>query len=359
MSVFFLTRANLWSASAHAGQILAMSKAYYDLLGDDYALHAPGRRIAPFHRPIAWFDNQWLRYLAACGRAAGLAISRPGSVFLTRDIALAFTILMLGGKAVYEVHSQPAGKVPAAMFRLLAGQSRFKLVCISQALADYYSTRFAIPNTRILVAHSGVFPEFYPALRARSKTELRESLELPADKLLVVHTGSLYKGGAELFGKIAQAGSMVFFVHLGGNDLESRHWSAYYRDRGLENIRFIPHTPAETVREYQVAADLLFYMSTRNSPIYWCTSPLKLFEYMASGTPILGANLGSVAEVFDDSVGFCFDPDRPETIIQSFEYFRQNPDEAERRAARALTAAEQQYSWHRRAQAILDFATQS
>lgn len=361
MSVFYLTRANLRSASAHAGQILAMSKAYRDLLDEDYTLHAPGTLDyqPAFLRPVKWFDNQWLRYLVVCGRAARLTIGDLNRIFLTRDIALAFTVILLGGRVVYEAHNKPAGKLPVAMFKFLAGQSRFKLVCISNALAEFYSAQFSLPGSRVLVAHSGVFPDVYRAVRTRSKIDLRQSLGLLTSKMLVVHTGSLYKGGAELFGEIARADVNVFFVHLGGNKQECQQWSEHYRNQGIDNICFIPHSPSDKIREYQVAADLLFYISTRNSPIYWCTSPLKLFEYMASGTPILGACLGSVVEVFDDSVGFCFDPDRPETIRQGFEYFRQHPAEAGNRAARALVATEQHYSWHRRAQTILDFANLS
>ncbi|NJA05725.1 glycosyltransferase family 4 protein [Methylococcaceae bacterium WWC4] len=333
-----------------------MSSAYFDLLGDRFTLHAPGATLAPYHRPMHWFERPWPRYMTACARAAWLAVSDRKRIFLTRDIAIALTVVLLGVRAVYEVHSEPAGKLPAAMFRWLAKRSNFKLVCISRALFDYYGDRFGIPESRRQVAHSGVFPELYLPLRLLGKTALRKKLGLPADRLVIVHSGSLYKGGAELFGELAGAHQQALLIHLGGKTEECEAWAAHYLDRGFSNLRFIPHQPAETVREYQVAADLLFYVSTKKSPIYWCTSPLKLFEYMASGTPVLGCRLGSVSEAFDDSLGFCFDPDDPESIRAGFETFLREPAAAAERAANALAAAEQRYSWHRRAEAILKFA---
>lgn len=363
MRVFYITRVNLNSSAAQARQILSMSRAFHELLKEQYTLISPGRlgvETQSFHQPLHWFNNQWLRYLNVCINAMLLTLKNTGAVFITRDIAVAFTIVVFGGRALYEAHKQPIGIIPKQLFKLLCHAKRFKLICISQALSNYYEINFKPFKSKTLVAHSGVFPEEYLPLFAASKTELRKKLNLPLDKIIIAHTGSLYKGGAELYGELAKTnGDSVVFVHVGGSEQECSKWAEYYRQRNLENIRFLPHQPADKIREFQVAADLLFYISTKNSPIYWCTSPLKLFEYMASGTPILGSRLGSVAEVFDEDVGFCFDPDRPETIRESLQSFLNHPDEAKRRAQTALTAVNQHYSWHRRAQAVLDFAKQN
>ena len=119
----------------------------------------------------------------------------------------------------------------------------------------------------------------------------------------------------------------------------------------------MPHQTVERVRKFQVAADVLFYISTRQSPIYWCTSPLKLFEYMASGTPIVGARIGSVCEVLNDANAFCFDPDRPETIRDALTSFESNPELAARKGAAAAEEARTSYSWHARASKIISFAS--
>ncbi|WP_426991331.1 glycosyltransferase family 4 protein [Methylomonas sp. CM2] len=359
MRVIYITRASLSASGAQARQILSMAQAYHDRLAGQFLLISPGGLSGnpPFaHRPLPWSAKQWQRYIRACLAALSGARAERSALFVTRDIVVAFCVIFAGGQVVYEAHDQPHGWLPKTLFRLLNRAGRFKMTTNCLALAEHYRKVYGFSEANLLPAHNAAFPEAYAPLRALPKAALRQRLNLPADTLLVVHTGSLYKGGAELFEYLARGREQITFVHVGGKDGECAVWRDYYRDRGLSNVHFVPHRPAETIREYQVAADLLFYMTTRHSPIYWCTSPLKLFEYMASGTPILGARIGSIGEVFDDSVGFCFDPEQSAGIEAGFAAFLSDPAAAARRAANALSAAEQRYSWHRRAEAILQFA---
>lgn len=96
---------------------------------------------------------------------------------------------------------------------------------------------------------------------------------------------------------------------MGGSTSECQFWSEYYTSIGVNNIIFHPRVAHAKIRKYQFDADLLFFIVTRSSDIYWCTSPLKIFEYMATGTAILAANIGSVKEIISDDNAFCFDPD--------------------------------------------------
>lgn len=359
MRVIYITRVSLSASGAQARQILSMAQAYHDQLAGQFLLISPGELSGdlPFaHRPLPWSANQWLRYVRVCLAALSGARAERSALFVTRDIVVAFCVIFAGGRVIYEAHDQPHGLLPNILFRLLSRARRFKMTTNCLALAEHYRKIYGFSEANLLPAHNAAFPEAYAPLRALPKAALRQRLNLPTDKVLVVHTGSLYKGGAELFETLARDRERVAFVHIGGKDHECAAWRDYYRERGLANVDFIPHRPAATIRDYQVAADLLFYMTTRHSPIYWCTSPLKLFEYMASGTPILGARIGSIGEVFDDSVGFCFDPEQAASLDAGFEAFLSDPATAGRRAANALTAAEQRYSWHRRADAILEFA---
>ena len=59
---------------------------------------------------------------------------------------------------------------------------------------------------------------------------------------------------------------------------------------------------------FQFKADLLFYPLSYENKLYKYTSPLKLFEYMSTGIPIIASTIGSIGEVVDENSVFSFLP---------------------------------------------------
>jgi len=359
----YVTRTAIPSRAAQSGQIIAMSKAFHRVMNGKFCLvSGRGDSENPTQFDFRWEPQQappspLRRYVQFCATALQRAHMERNGVVFTRDIAIAFAVVGAGGRAVFEAHKEPIGRPARAMMRWLSRCSRFRLVAISQALGDYYVDRHRFQPDRVLVAHDGVFLEDYSALRQADKRGLRADLGLPLDRFLVAHTGSLARGGAELFEHLLRAGKEdIFLLHIGGSESECAQWTAYYRGRGFGNIRFLPHRSIEQARLHQVAADMLFYVLTRSWPTHWCASPLKLFEYMASGVPIFGASVGSITELINECNAFCFDPDQPETIAGAWHRFRADPAGAQRRAAQARQEAETLYSWYRRAERIVQFA---
>jgi glycosyltransferase involved in cell wall biosynthesis len=360
MNLAYVTRVNVSSTAAQARQVRSMARAFGGRLGDHFVLKAPGDPTsmnAVRHEPLKAHRSEIRCLFAACGTAVETVRGNPGSVVFTRDVAVAFATVLSGGRAIYEAHRPPAGRVARRMVRALARRDRFRLVAISAALADHYQAAHGVPRERVLVAHDGVFPEEYDNLRAEGRKALRERLSLPQDQKVIVHTGSLYKGGAEYFGNVTGAGGEdVLFLQIGGSEAERTRWQDHYRRLGATNVQFLPHQPHALARAFQVAADGLFYVTTKASPIYWCTSPLKIFEYMAAGVPILASCIGSVGEVLSEHNAFCYDPESPETLARATARLLQDGDAARARASVALEEARERYSWHARADRIIDFA---
>lgn len=360
MRLSYVTRANVPSKAAQATQIACMAQAFAGELGPDFTLTCggPAQPGEPFRRrPLQSAGGQWRRYAAAAAAAVQQVWGQRRTVVFTRDIGVALVTVLAGGRAVFEAHKEPKGRVAPILVRLLARARRFRLVAISAALGTYYRDRLGMPVDRVLVAHDGVFADDYALLRGLPKQALRESLGLPTDRLLVVHTGSLYQGrGAELFENVLKAHPAALFVQVGGDPADIAHWRQHYESLGIPGPRFVDRQEAGEVRKYQVAADLLFYMITRDTSTFWCCSPLKLFEYMASGTPMLAARIGSLTEVIDESNAYCFDPDQPDSIARAIDTFLADGPQAKRKADLALTLAESTYSWQLRARAIARFA---
>jgi glycosyltransferase involved in cell wall biosynthesis len=79
------------------------------------------------------------------------------------------------------------------------------------------------------------------------------------------------------------------------------------------------------------------------------TSPLKLFEYMASGRPIVASDLPSIREVLTDGrTALLVEAGNPQAVTAGIRRVREDPDLGRRLAAQAL-ADVQHYTWDARA----------
>lgn len=118
-----------------------------------------------------------------------------------------------------------------------------------------------------------------------------------------------------------------------------------------ERIEFTGFLEREKIPLYQQAADLLVLPNTaedRKSRLY--TSPVKLREYLASGTPALVADVPSTSGF--ENVTF-FQPDDPEDLAGKIDWCIQNYSLLEENAAEARDKA-LDYTWSDRADSLLD-----
>ncbi|MEM2142382.1 MAG: glycosyltransferase, partial [Candidatus Thorarchaeota archaeon] len=74
-------------------------------------------------------------------------------------------------------------------------------------------------------------------------------------------------------------------------------------------------------------------------------SPLKLFEYMASGCAVVATRVAGVAEVIDSETGCLVDPNDVEGLVENVIRLCSNTEERQRLARNARSLIESRYSW--------------
>lgn len=85
-------------------------------------------------------------------------------------------------------------------------------------------------------------------------------------------------------------------------------------------------------------------------------SPLKLYEYLAVGRPVVASALGQAAEVIRDGVnGLLTPPGDPRALADALLALRADPERAAR-LARAAAEEGARHSWVRNARAVVDLA---
>jgi glycosyltransferase involved in cell wall biosynthesis len=83
--------------------------------------------------------------------------------------------------------------------------------------------------------------------------------------------------------------------------------------------------------------------------------PIKLFEYMLAGLPIVASNLPRLSEiVIEVQCGILVDPSQPEAIAEALQWLLEHPTEAQAMGKRGRQAVLQTYNWNSQAQLLLD-----
>jgi glycosyltransferase involved in cell wall biosynthesis len=104
----------------------------------------------------------------------------------------------------------------------------------------------------------------------------------------------------------------------------------------------IPHR--EVVAHIQRSAVGLF--AGLDVPNHVLATPIKLFEYMACGIPVVASNYGFLDQyVTEPGAGLLFDPRSAESLAEALDYLLGHPDEAAAMGARGLAIVQREWNW--------------
>jgi len=84
--------------------------------------------------------------------------------------------------------------------------------------------------------------------------------------------------------------------------------------------------------------------------------PIKMFEYMAAGIPVIASNFPLWREIIEgNDCGLCVDPLEPKAIAGAIDDLVKNPDLARRMGENGRQAVLNKYNWPYEEQKLLDF----
>jgi glycosyltransferase involved in cell wall biosynthesis len=301
----------------------------------------------------------------AIGRAMGR--TRQDLVF-TRDLGLASLLLRMPAAArpplVYEAHGI-AADVAAALPDLVTGApkaSPAKLrrlarreahvwraadgyVTITVGLKEELERRFG-SRSRIAVVPDG----------ARVPGPSVPQSSVPGREFTLGYAGHLYPWkGVDLVVEAVAALEATRAVIVGGHEEEPdlARVKALAAERGCASrITFTGLIPPADVAARLRDTDVLILPNPASAISTSFTSPLKLFEYMASGRPIVASGLPSLREVLRDGENaLLVEPGNAPALTAGIRRIKDDPALGERLARQAL-ADVQQFTWGRRAERL-------
>jgi glycosyltransferase involved in cell wall biosynthesis len=190
--------------------------------------------------------------------------------------------------------------------RLMIRRSRAVIV-ICQALED--TVRAIDPHARVVVienAPGSAEQEAAPEAAAA----VRKVHGIAADAPLVVYTGTFeaYQGLDLLFAAmaiVARTEPRARLLLAGGKPNQVREAEGAARAAGISNAAiFAGERPAGEIPAYLLAADALASPRSRGT-----NTPLKIYQYLRAGRPIVATRLLTHTQVLDDDTAILTEPD--------------------------------------------------
>jgi glycosyltransferase involved in cell wall biosynthesis len=222
------------------------------------------------------------------------------------------------------------------------------LLPLTIACAEILHQQFGVPAQRIAVVPDGTTAPTGPLPR-RDQAGRR-----------IVYAGQLYrwKGVDTLLDALALLPEANLTI-IGGRGDPADPDLAACRARAAElgiadRIEFAGFVPHAEVRARISGAAVAVVPLPDNLMARYFTSPLKLFDYMAAGVPIVASDLPALQEVVTDGdSALLVPPDDPAALAQTIRRLLVNPGLADRLRRTAFEAVAD-YTWERRAARILE-----
>jgi glycosyltransferase involved in cell wall biosynthesis len=317
----------------------------------------------PVHQDSGTFRIAFNRLRIQIARAFEVARRRDPDrqlVFFTKNYSIAAALLAVRTVArekpiiVFEAHMPPGNafqtSVLKRMDRIVANSLRLGRELVAGGFAE---------ARNVLGIHQGVNLDIVDESRI-ARDDARRKLGLPVDKQLVVYTGKIYDGYKEVeyiveAARLLQARD-VEFILVGGREDHNERLRRRVAEMGLDNVTFAGFVAPLLVQDYQFAADILVMYYPSDMELNRYRSPGKLFDYMASGRPIVSGDLTCVREVLgdEDPAALLIPEDSPEELARAIAALLDDPERAARLAENALERV-RDYTWDARADRIIAF----
>jgi hypothetical protein len=347
----------------YAKRTMRDETALIPTLADAYGVDAASWRLVSYHSRFNRADTF---------RTAALALldigRRPApDAVLSRNLHAAFVLAVLERRPlIFEMHQLERG-VRLHMQRAIMSRPWVTTVTISEALAAHLTTHHGLAPAR-----TRVLPDAAPRGMRPIATEARRDAlgalvpETRGDwAATCAYFGHLYPGrGIEIIEKMAEARPSVAFLVFGGTEADlARRRAANMRS----NLYFLGHRPHDFARRAMAAADvLLMPYQTRVSigvgdhdTAKWM-SPMKMFEYLASGVPIISSDLPVLREVLEDGRNaLLVAPDRPDSWVAALDRLVANPELARKLGQAGHADYLARYTWDNRASQLLAIASET
>ncbi|MEX2123334.1 MAG: glycosyltransferase family 4 protein [Woeseia sp.] len=219
-------------------------------------------------------------------------------------------------------------------------------ICVSESLKQHAHRDLGISRCEVIPNGSD------PAMFSNAKSS--NVFEEYADYYKVIYAGASqwFWQGVDVIDELASSarrrGHKILFILLDNSINKSRM-------KPRPNLLVFDRVDYFDVPGYLAAADACLCLYHDFS---WCRygfylSPLKLYDYMASGKPVIASRLGQISTVIEDGKDGLLVGDDPDEIYDKILFCRDSGAIAKRLGESAQQKVSQLYNWRRAAESTI------
>jgi glycosyltransferase involved in cell wall biosynthesis len=282
--------------------------------------------------------------------------SQTQDLFYTRSFLIANFLVQNNNHFIYESHvfeKDFHNPYFINFINLISKQHNGKIVAISDYIYLNYIKNGLLKN-KIKVFPDGVDKKFFnlgTATRKQVIAQLFKDTNI-YNKKIVLYTGSLRKEkGIFFLLKAAEQIPELNFVVIGGKAKE-----VTYIKRQIQTNNFFIHHAVEYkyIPLLLLESDILIMPYLKKGELIKSMSPLKLFEYLASGKPLLASNLPAFENILKDEVNaFLFMPESIESLRRTIHKVLSLSSQQLNLIKEHQIATASKYTWDNRVKEIL------
>ncbi|ERT04700.1 glycosyl transferases group 1 family protein [Lyngbya aestuarii BL J] len=272
----------------------------------------------------------------------------------TRDWNCVKTAIKAGIPVIYEQHHYNETTFPAEIVRS-------PLFQVAITVADNVRESLiekGMPSEKTVKLHNG-FNQGFLTRHSEEAQAWRQQILQNNRQHLVVYAGGLYQfKGVDFLLDVAQKLPEIQFAFAGGDLSQVEAYRVQAQEKQASNAVFLGHLPQNKLASLLQAADILAHPHCM-TPAATFTSPLKFFDYMASGTPIVATEIPPLKEFksLKMAAGWC-EPDQVDPFVQTLQQVLSKYPRKIEGYTESMESVSQ-FSWENRIKKIMTYVQES
>lgn len=269
-------------------------------------------------------------------------------------------LLKLGIPLVWETHN-PTVRTQVPIIRQILNEAHnpnFRALFTQNKMVRDAYLALDFPQEKIVVHPNAIDLELYQPEQLDSQIKsIRQEMDTGREEFVVAYTGHLYPGRGidDLLEAAKRCAGFKFWV-VGGNPEDVDRHKHHARQLGLKNVVFTGFVSKGRIPAITRAADVLIMPYTRETPTWREMSPIKMYEYLAAGRPVIATDLPNISEVIETGVHGLLVPEKsPAEIAHGIGKLAADAALCRQMGAASAKLA-QKYSFRTRVEHILSFA---
>lgn len=259
-----------------------------------------------------------------------------------------------GKKVIYDVHEDVPRDILSKTW--IAEPLRRTIAFIIEKIENLASR-----NLNVVVSSTPLICNRFLRIGCKAITvknfPLKDELHLPNIDWHAKERAVCYVGGIDkirgIFEMVQAIGQTDAKLLLGGKFSDVNQQNRATTMKGWQNVEALGQLGRTEVAQVlsRSMAGLVVLHPLEN---YLDALPVKMFEYMSAGIPIIASNFPLWKEIVEgNQCGICVDPMNPGEIAAAIQLILDDPDEAKRMGENGRQAVEEKYNWQQEGEVLL------